>query len=122
MLGRYDADGGGWGKTPDWAGTYNFFPDTVKPFVALAIPHEGWGMAPSYNKRTPAADGSGNPVKFQDWVPSPTSGVPFVIKTGGPDGPFDWFLEPAQVERLLQTHSNFLGLVVGEMTWSFFDA
>ena len=60
-------------------------------------------------------------MRFLDWVPSAASNIPFVIKTGGPDGPFDWFLEPAQVERLLQTHPNFLGLVIGEMTWSYYD-
>ena len=49
----------GWGKTPDWAQTYNFFPEGVKPFVALAIPHEGWGWSPAYTATTPSTDKDG---------------------------------------------------------------
>jgi len=48
--------------------------------------------------------------------------IPFVIKTGGPDAIFELYFDPASLEYFFQTFPNFYGLIVGEMTWSYFDA
>ena len=115
----YESDAGGWGSNPNFESVYNYFPPEVKPYVALAVPHEYWSTVGEDSTK----DSAGNQRVYFDFLRAPAEAqVPMVIKTGGPDGVFDWYLDPAQLEHLLQTVPSLYGLVVGEMTWSYFDA
>lgn len=114
----YDSDGGGWGDSPPWNNYWDFFPDDIKPYVAFAVPHEGWGHSDSPS-RTP----TGEVRTYNEFLqPLADLEIPILIKTGGPDGDPQAYLSTAELEHLYQHHPNVLGVVTGENTWSHIDA
>ena len=110
----YDSDGGGWGDEPPWTKYWNFFPEKLKPFVAFAIPHDGWG-----GYYSPSRSSNGNVRSFQDFIePLTEEKIPVLIKTGGPDKDPQGYLSTTELEHIYQTNPNVLGLVAGENTWA----
>jgi hypothetical protein len=113
----YDSDSGGWGENPDWSAYYDFFPDDIKPFIAFAIPHEGWGGYDS-----PSRTENGEVVRYADFIqPLTDLNIPILIKTGGPDGDPQNYLSATELEDLYQNNPNVLGVVTGENTWQAID-
>jgi hypothetical protein len=113
----YDSDGGGWGNSPDWAAYYDFFPSDVRPFIAFAVPHEGWGGYDS-----PSRGVRGEVVTYAEFIqPLTDLGIPVLIKTGGPDGDPQNYLSPAELENLYRNHANVIGIVTGENTFQAID-
>jgi hypothetical protein len=113
----YDSDGGGWGEAPDWQAYWNFFPGDIQPYVAFAVPHEGWGGYDS-----PARGSGGKVVTYPEFIqPLTDLNIPVLIKTGGPDGDPQNYLSTAELEYLYRNHPNVHGVVTGENTWQFID-
>lgn len=112
----YDADGGGWGEDPRplWADVWNTVPEDIQENVALVVPHEYWGRDPKIG---------GVDLEYQEFLqPLNDMNVPYFIKTGGPDGDFQWYMPLALLEQLYIDNPNFLGVVTGENTWDHLRA
>ncbi|MGY8670718.1 MAG: glycoside hydrolase family 98 domain-containing protein [Candidatus Poseidoniales archaeon] len=113
----YDSDGGGWGNNIDWGTYWGFFPDDVKPYVAFAVPHEGWG-----DYASPARGTNGEVVLYSEFIqPLTDLDIPVLIKTGGPDGDPQNYLSTTELEDLYRNHPNVQGVVTGENTWQAID-
>jgi hypothetical protein len=93
---------------------YASFPDSVRPYVALAIQNETIGM------NSVVDDGfDGTLTDFLQ--PLADAGVPVVIKTGGPDKDFQGFADLAELEYIFRNQPNVIGLLEGETFWDFID-
>ena len=113
----YDSDAGAWGDEPPWSKYWGFFPDNLKPYVAFAVPHEGWGWYDS-----PSRKPNGEVRSFAKFIePLTAEKIPVLIKTGGPDGDPQAYLSTTELEHLYQNNPNVLGVVTGENTWAHID-
>ncbi|MBT6804725.1 MAG: hypothetical protein HOA47_07125 [Verrucomicrobia bacterium] len=113
----YDSDAGGWGSQPDWETYWGFFPEDLQPYVAFAIPHEGWGYYDS-----PSRISQGKVLTFPEFLePLADLEIPVFIKTGGPDGDPQNYISTTELEYLYKNHPNVQGIVTGENTWQAID-
>ena len=113
----YDSDSGAWGDEPPWSNYWDFFPDNLKPYVAFALPHEGWGWYDS-----PSRKPNGEVRSFANFIePLTKEKIPVLIKTGGPDGDPQAYISTTELEHLYQNNPNVLGVVTGENTWAHID-
>ncbi len=91
------------------------FAESVRPHVAYAIHCEAIGQDPTHDD---GFDGT-----FLDMIrPMAESGVPLLIKSGGPDKDFQQFADLAEVEEIFETYPNVIGLLLGETFWDYIDS
>lgn len=100
--------------TEQWPTYWSFFPDDVKPYVALAVSREHIGATPGLGGL------SGNFIEHMK--PLQEHKIPTFFKTGGPDKDSQLNVDLTEMEYLFKNHANVLGITTGENFWDFLGA